>query len=403
MARTNKRKRIEGPIAFAPVERVSLLKIKPAKYNPRKISASQLEKLRRSMREFSAVEPLVWNRRTGNLVGGHQRLKVLLADGAKEADTCVVDLSPGKEKALNLALNRIAGEWDIPKLEDLLSGLRPIDLDLTGFELPELESLLPEKLKEGLADEDHVPEKPKKAVTKAGDIWTLGQHRLLCGDATVAATFEVLMMGKVSDLILTDPPYGVNYDGGAVKRKTMVNDNILIHKEFLPIARRHSADNAALYLWYADNNTRGVFDAIEGAQYKVRRVLIWNKNQAQFGAFSAQYKQKHESCLYCHKYGKIPAWFGPTNEVTVWDIARLTVNPYHPTQKPVDLCVRPIKNSCKIGGIVLDCFAGSGSILIASEKSDRKCMALELNPGYCDVIVDRWQQFTGGKAKRQKA
>jgi DNA modification methylase len=275
-------------------------------------------------------------------------------------------------------------------------------LDILGFDPKEIAALLEPEVVEGLTNEDAVPDVPEEPKTRLGDIYQLGNHRLMCGDSTSINAVDELMDGQKADMVFTDPPYGVDYDGGHAtdKRRTKLenDDKTHMYAGALPIAYMASKDGAALYLWFADRFAKDVLIALDECNFQVRTWIIWNKNLAQFGAIGAQYKNKHEPCIYAFKKGKAPFWNGPNNEVTVWDVKRHSKNEFHPTQKPVELPVRAMENSSKGGDIVLDLFGGSGSTLIACEKINRHARLMELDPKYCDVIVKRWQDFTGKKA-----
>ena len=362
-------------------------------------------RLTKSLAEFGNIQPITWNARTGNVVGGHQRLKVYQAMGKTEVEVWAVDLSEQKEKAANIALNKLSGEFDMPMLEDILEEIDTGDLDMevTGFAMDEIaemmESVHP-------IEEDEVPEVPVDAITKLGDLWLLGEHRVLCGDSTSEADVARLMNREKADMVFTDPPYGVNYDGGHAtdkRREKLKNDNsTLIYDASVPNMFKHSKDEAALYLWFAATKSLQVLQVLQANNYEIRSWLIWNKNQAQFGAIGAQYKQKHEPCLYCYKKGKSPYWNGPNNEISVWDEKRSRINEFHPTQKPVELSGRALANSCPASGLVLDLFLGSGATLIGAEQTKRKCYGMEISPNYCDVIVKRWENLTGKKATLAK-
>jgi len=380
--------------------------ISPAKYNPRKISDEAMGRLTKSLAEFGNIQPITWNARTGNVVGGHQRLKVYQAMGKTEVEVWAVDLDEQKEKAANIALNKLAGEFDLPALKDILQDIDTgeIDLEITGFGMDEIAEMMEDAPPE--VTEDEVPEVPVDAITKPGDLWLLGEHRVLCGDSTSEADVSRLMNGEKADMVFTDPPYGVNYDGGHAtdkRREKLKNDNsTIIYDHSVPNMFRHSKDEAALYLWFAATKSLQVLQVLQENNYVIRSWLIWNKNQAQFGAIGAQYKQKHEPCLYCFKKGQSPYWNGPNNEVSVWDEKRSRINEFHPTQKPVELSARALANSCPASGLVLDLFLGSGSTLIGAEQTKRKCYGMEISPNYCDVIVKRWENFTGKKATLAK-
>jgi DNA modification methylase len=229
----------------------------------------------------------------------------------------------------------------------------------------------------------------------------LGEHRLLIDDCTVKENVDRLMAGEKADMVFTDPPYGVDYDGGTTKRQKLENDHSNdIYDSVLPVIRDAMSDQAALYVWHAAGYADIASKLIESG-FQIRSQIIWNKNQAQFGALSAQYKQKHEPCFYSHKKGNSPLWYGPTNEVTVWDVSRERKNEFHPTQKPVELCKRALKNNSQQKNLILDVFLGSGSTLIACEKTNRRCFGMEIDAHYGQVIIERFQKFSGKKAVRE--
>jgi len=363
------------------IRKIPIDKINPAPYNPRKDlkpGDPEYEKLKRSMQEFGYVEPIVWNKRTGNIVGGHQRYKVLLDMGMSEVDCVVVDLDETKEKALNLALNKIQGDWDYLKLKDILQELdtRAFDLELTGFDMEEIEDLVAQINVPEEITEDDVPEPPEEPVTKPGDLWLLGRHRLLCGDATVAADVERLMDGKKADMVFTDPPYGLGgYAGRSGKFNAIKGDDEDVVKFYQCIPKTKER-----YIW---GNWQVLKTVI---QEQPRDVIVWVKNNFGMGK---GYRGQYEICFY---FGNFDG-----SDSDVWQIDK-DVNYKHPTQKPVALAARAIKNSSKLEDIVLDLFGGSGSTLIACEQLNRTCYMMEIDPVYCDVIVKRWENLTGQKA-----
>lgn len=403
------------------IERIAVSRVNPAPWNPRadlQPGDVEYDKVRRSIEEFGLIEPLVWNRRTGNLVGGHQRLKVLIAQGQTAVDVSVVDLPPEREKALNLALNKIQGAWDEPKLAALLEELTAVpnfDLEVTGFEVPEVDELLARLAAAALEDKDETfdleaaLETKAAPVTKPGNLIELGPHRVLCGDATKAEDIGRLMKGEQASLVFTDPPYAVDYRGGRVGKAWAHKirgdgerywDDLTpgayldLLKGALANARDFSDDPSALYLWFASARIRQVLDALAATGWAERNLIVWVKNTFA-GSLYAQYKHRYEPCFYCHKTGKAPRWFGPTNETTVWEHDKPHRNEGHPTVKPVELAVRGLENSSRPGHVVLDLFLGSGTTLIAAAKTGRRCFGTEIEPRYCDLIIRRYIAFLG--------
>ncbi len=386
------------------IKKVLVKDLKYAPYNPRKISDEMLEKLKKSIEEFGYIEPIVVNKRTRHVVGGNQRLKALEDLGIEEVEAVFVDLDDAREKALNIALNKITGEWDYPKLKDLLEELDTgeIDIELTGFDMVEIEDLMTQFHVPEEIIEDEVPEPPEEPITQPGDLWILGRHRLICGDATKKEDVERLMDGKKADMVFTDPPYGVKYTGGLQfkdgeveknNRQMIKNDESDdIYTEVIPVIA--SICNGPCYTWFADTKASKLYTAVE-AVGDIHSMIIWVKNGG-YGALNANYKQKHESCLYWKPRGKKLNFVGATTETTVWEICKDGINKLHPTQKPVELAAKAIKNHS--AGLIVDMFGGSGSTLIACEQLNRICYMMEIDPVYCDVIVKRWEKFTGQKA-----
>jgi len=376
----------------------------PYALNSRTHNDAQVAQIAASIREFGFTNPVLIDDQM-NLIAGHGRVLAARKLGLQDVPAVVVTgLDDRKRRALIIADNKLAinAGWDEDALRVELEDLASDYGDLMGFSEEELTLLLQPEQVEGLIDEDAVPEVPETPVTVLGDIWILGNHRLMCGDSTSIDAVEMLMNGQKADMVFTDPPYGVDYDGGHAteKRRTKLenDDKTLMYAGALPVAYMASKDGAALYLWFADRFAKDVLLALEETNYKIRNWIIWNKNLAQFGAIGAQYKPKHEPCIYAFKKGKAPYWAGPNNEITVWDIKRHSKNEFHPTQKPVELPERALQNNSKGGDTVLDLFGGSGSTLIAAEKIGRHARLMELDPKYCDVIIKRWQDFTGKEA-----
>ncbi len=256
-------------------------------------------------------------------------------------------------------------------------------------------------------DEDDVPEVAHDPITKKGDVWLLGEHRVMCGDSTMIDDVEKLMQGQKADMVFTDPPYGVSYMGGVVhgktinenhKRKMLKNDDdINIYDDWLSLVGNF-IDDGAFYIFYAIKNSERIFTPLKNYNFEVCAVIAWNKINTGYADMNSHYKNKYEPCVYAKKRGKKLNWSGDTKQNTVWDIEKDRNNKLHPTQKPVAVPEKAIGNSSKESNLVLDSFLGSGSTLIACEKTKRKCFGMELDEHYCDVIIERWQKFTGKEA-----
>ena len=385
------------------IEKKNTVDLLPADYNPRKDlkpGDAEYEKLKRSIEQFGYVEPVIWNKTTGRVVGGHQRLKVLIDMGMTEVDCVVVELSEEKEKALNVALNKISGDWDKDKLALLIADLQGADFDvsLTGFEPAEIDALFKDTLKDGVKDDDFDvgAELEKPTFSKAGDVWTLGRHRLICGDSTKSETFEMLMGSTKANLVITDPPYNVNYEGSAGKIK---NDNMADEAfyNFLLAAytQMHSAmaDDASIYVFHADTEGLNYRRAFADAGFYLSGCCIWKKQSLVLGR--SPYQWQHEPCLYGWKKNGKHQWYTGRKETTIWEFDKPKKNGDHPTMKPIPLLAYPIMNSTMSNAVVLDPFGGSGSTLIACEQTDRICYTVELDEKFCDVIVKRYIEQVG--------
>jgi len=388
-------------------KKIRLKDLNPAEYNPRTISDDALAGLTKSLTRFGCVEPIIVNIRDDRnvIVGGHQRHKALteLHGGDYECTCIVVDLSVSEEKTLNVTLNNphIQGDF-IDTLSEYIEQLRG--------EIPEQDYLDLAIIKlrgeiaavEGLTDEDSIPEPPKEAVTKPGDIWILGDHHLMCGDSTKAEDVERLMNGKKADMIFTDPPYNVAYVGGTEEQMTIKNDAMSAEDyekfmdEFFARYRQSIKPAASMYVCHASAWQLETELSIRRAGFEVRNPIIWAKNCGAFGF--ARYKFQHEPIFYCHIAGQSDAWYGDLTQTTVWNEKKPAANRLHPTMKPVEIVERALVNSSKAGDLVLDLFMGSGTTLIACHKNNRISYGMELDPVYVDVIIDRWQKFTGKKA-----
>ncbi len=388
------------------IEKIQTDRLVPADYNPRKDlkpGDPEYEKLKRSLEEFGYVEPVIWNKATSHVVGGHQRLKVLLDMGVTEVDCVVVEMDTEKEKALNIALNKISGEWDKDKLALLIADLQGADFDvsLTGFDPGEIDDLFKDSLKDGIHDDDFDvdAELIKPAVTKLGDVWQLGPHRLVCGDSTRTETYDLLMAGKKANLVVTDPPYNVNYEGsaGKIKNDNMTNDKFY---QFLLDAftciEVVMADDASIYIFHSDTEGLNFRRAFSDAGFYLSGCCIWKKQSLVLGR--SPYQWQHEPCLFGWKKNGKHQWYTGRKETTIWEFDKPKKNSDHPTMKPVPLIAYPIMNSSLTNCIVLDPFGGSGSTLIACEQSDRICFTIELDEKFCDVIVKRYIEQVGSDA-----
>jgi len=389
------------------VEKWKISKLIPYARNARTHSDEQVGQIAASIKEWGWTTPVLVDEQ-GGIIAGHGRTLAAQKLGMTEVPVMVAKgWSDAKKRAYVLADNKLAlnAGWDNEMLALELAELQGLDfdLDLTGFLAEEIEALIPVEVTEGLTDEDAVPDVPDEPITKLGDIYKLGNHRLMCGDSTSIDAVDKLMDGQKADMVFTDPPYGVAYEGGhnLKKRKGIIADTLEgddltgLFYGALMAAVPNTKDGAAFYIWYASGKSIETYAALAKLPLKLRAVIQWYKIKSGLGAFMSQYIPNSEPCMYLHKDGCAPAWYGPTNEKTVWELKKEFKNTYHPTQKPVELPERAIKNSSKAGDEILDLFGGSGSTMIACEKTNRYARLMELDPKYCDVIIKRWQDFTG--------
>lgn len=397
------------------MEERPLSDLHPAEYNPRVALAPEDEeykRIKRSIETYGYVDPIIINS-DGTIIGGHQRYNVLLDLGYDTAHVVIVDLDKNAEKALNVALNKISGEWDDEKLCDLLQDLdlSGYDFSLTGFTRSELDGL---QLKLGVGeavededfDVDKAVEECEKPVTKRGDLWIMGGHRLLCGDARNVDDMARLMGGAKADLLLTDPPYNVDYVGKTKDALKIDNDRMsnadfrAFLLEAFTAARQSMKAGAAFYIWHADSNGYDFRGACMDAGWKVRQCLIWEKDILVLGR--QDYQWQHEPCLYGWNEGASHAWYSDRRQTTVLTFDRPKRSETHPTMKPIPLFGYLIQNSTKAGDIVLDSFCGSGTTVMAAEQLGRRAYCAELDEVYCDVIVKRWEEYTGKVAVKEE-
>ena len=384
------------------IKELPLKELKPAAYNPRKKlkkGDKEYEKIKQSLLKFGYVDPIIVNEDL-TVIGGHQRLTVLKDLDYETAKCVIVDLPKEDEKALNIALNKITGQWDEALLADLLLDLQESDfnLDLTGFEPPEIDDILSNVHDKELSeDEFDVEEELKKpTVSRHGDIWQLGKHRVICGDSTKAETYKQLLDDRKANLVVTDPPYNVDVEETAGK---ILNDNMsdgdfyqFLLSMFTQV-KNHMETDASIYVFHAETEGLNFRKAFKDAGFYLSGCCIWKKNSLVLGR--SPYQWQHEPCLYGWKKKGKHQWFSDRKQTTIWEYDRPKSSKDHPTMKPIQLMAYPIQNSSMRGTIVLDPFLGSGSTLIAADQTGRVCYGIELDEKFVDVIVKRYIEVTG--------
>ena len=384
------------------IKELPLKELKPAAYNPRKKlkkGDKEYEKIKQSLLKFGYVDPIIVNEDL-TVIGGHQRLTVLKDLDYETAKCVIVDLPKEDEKALNIALNKITGQWDEALLADLLLDLQESDfsLDLTGFDPPEIDDILSNVHDKELSeDEFDVEEELKKpTVSRHGDIWQLGKHRVICGDSTKAETYKQLLDDRKANLVVTDPPYNVDVEETAGK---ILNDNMsdgdfyqFLLSMFTQV-ENHMEDDASIYVFHADTEGLNFRKAFKDAGFYLSGCCIWKKNSLVLGR--SPYQWQHEPCLYGWKKKGKHQWFSDRKQTTIWEYDRPKSSKDHPTMKPIQLMAYPIQNSSMRGTVVLDPFLGSGSTLIAADQTGRICYGIELDEKFVDVIVKRYIEVTG--------
>ncbi len=388
------------------LRKIKIADLVPASYNPRKAlkpGDKEYEKIKRSIEEFGYCEPVIVNSDM-TIIGGHQRVTVLKDLGYSEIDCIVIDIDKTKERALNIALNKITGEWNKELLADLIADLQDSDFDVTftGFDPPEIEQLMNSVHdKEIVEDEfDIEAQLQQPTVTREGDLWLLGEHRLVCGDSTLPETYDLLMAGRKANLVVTDPPYNVDYEGsaGKIKNDKMAEEQF---EKFLFAAyvnmEQNMMDDASIYVFHSDSHGLAFRRAFEEAGFYLSGCCIWKKNSLVLGR--SPYQWLHEPVLFGWKKGGRHQWYADRKQTTVWEYDKPKKNDLHPTMKPVNLIAYPIKNSSMSNCIVLDPFGGSGSTLIAADQLKRICYTVELDPKYADVIVNRYLAQVGSDEK----
>ena len=395
------------------IEQWPTAKLVPYARNARTHSEAQVAQIAASIAEFGFTNPILAGS-DGVIVAGHGRLAAAQKLGLEVVPVVVLDhLSPTQRRALVIADNRIAENagWDDAMLRVELAALADDDFNvaLTGFDADALAELMAgeEPDADGQTDDDAVPEVPETPISRSGDVWLLGGHRLLCGDATVAASYERLLAGEQADMVFTDPPYNVNYANSAKdkmrgKDRAILNDNLGDgFYDFLLAALMPTVAHCrgGIYVAMSSSELDVLQAAFRAAGGKWSTFIIWAKNTFTLGR--ADYQRQYEPILYGWPEGAQRHWCGDRDQGDVWNIKKPQKNDLHPTMKPVELVERAIRNSSRPGNVVLDPFGGSGTTLIAAEKSGRQARLIELDPKYVDVIVRRWQDWTGQQATRE--
>jgi site-specific DNA-methyltransferase (adenine-specific) len=386
-----------------------IAKVKPYEKNPRNNDAA-VEATANSIKEFGWQQPIVVDA-DGIIIVGHTRLKAAEKLGLSKVPVTVADkLSAEQVKAYRLADNKTGelADWDFSMLDDELQGIDDLDMSDFGFELKIEDD-------EEIVDDEFDEEAPEVPTSKLGEVYQLGRHRLMVGDSTDSSQVETLMGGQKADLLLTDPPYNValgmggsvdearkrhrRTDGLVIMNDKMENDEF---RQFLvkiyTAAKENMKAGAAFYIWHADSERYNFEGAAIDVGWDVRQTLIWNKNSMTLGR--QDYQWKHEPCLYGWNDGGSHTWYSDRKQTTVLNFDKPTVSKLHPTMKPIPLFDYQIKNSSKAGDIVLDLFGGSGTTMIACEQDNRNAYLMELDPRYADVIIKRWEEFTGKKAEK---
>jgi site-specific DNA-methyltransferase (adenine-specific) len=374
------------------MEKVKISEVKLNPNNPRLIKDDKFKKLVQSIKDFPEmlnIRPIVVNQDM-IILGGNMRYKACKEAGLKEIPIIKTDLTEDQQREFLIKDNTSGGEWDFEMLANEWDNeqLEEWGLDLPSFETDEV-------LEAEEDDFDATP--PEEPITVLGDLYEIGEHRLLCGDSTDSDQVAKLMNGEKADMVFTDPPYGVSYTGGHNKKQRtgIIADELQgedlssLFEDSINTACIFSKDSAPFYIWYAGGKSKETYLGLSKTPIEVRAVICWYKVKSGSGAFMSQYIPNYEPCIYGHKEGKTIQWFGPTDEKTVWEFKKDNTNNYHPTQKPIDVVERALNNSSKKGQLIYDAFGGSGSTMVGSHQLKRTANLMELDPKYCDVIVKR--------------
>ncbi|MEI8349848.1 MAG: DNA methyltransferase [Candidatus Omnitrophota bacterium] len=398
------------------VEKIKINQINPAPYNPRVMESVEFEKLKQSIVTFGFQDPIIWNQETGYAVGGNMRLRALIDLGFKEVDVVVVNLSLAKEKLFNIALNKISGKFDLEKLAPLLeelSKMPDINFELSGFDVPELSEILDRynEAKEDDFDTEKVVESIVEPVTRRGDIIELGNHIVLCGDASNPEDLNLLMGTHSADMLDVDVPYNVSYMGGdrpnSNTRPKKSRQWEKIYSDDMPQpeyeawmrkvfgnVKEHLKLGAAAYFWQGHRQISPMYQILLELGFHISSIICWLKESAAISYGDYSFRSEH--ALYGWLEGAPHYFAGKPGCSNVWEVNRDPTKQYiHPTQKPVELAAIAIRNSSKIGGIVLDCCIGGGGVLIAAESLNRRCFGMEISPKYCDALTLRYIAYVG--------
>nr|DAO88450.1 MAG TPA: adenine specific DNA methyltransferase [Caudoviricetes sp.] len=377
------------------IQEIKIEQIKPYKNNAKKHSETQIANVAESIKQFGWAQPIVLDSNK-EIIIGHCRYLAAQRLGMQEVPCLIVDLSAEKVKKLRNLDNKLnESEWDFDLLKDDILGL-----DFDGFDIDW--GIEEEHITDIVEDDTPEVDEQNEPITQLGDIWQLGEHRLMCGDSTDAGAVAILMDGRKADLLLTDPPYNVAYEGKTKDALTIQNDKMESSqfKDFLANAFRNAKsvllEGGGYYIWFASREHCNFENALNEAGLQVRQELIWKKNTMVLGR--QDYQWKHEPCLYGWNDGASHNWYSDRKQTTILEFDKPSRSEDHPTMKPVELFAYQIQNSTKKGNVVLDLFGGSGTTIIACEQTGRIGYCMELDPKYCDVIIKRYENLTGNKA-----
>lgn len=372
------------------IEYVPIWKVKNNPNNPRLVKDDKFKKLVKSIQDFPEMldkRPIIVNEDM-IVLGGNMRLKACNEAGLKEIPIIVANWTEEQQRAFIIKDNLGYGEWDwdIIANEWDADELNEWGLDIPNYEGVELDAV---------DDDFEIPEDGVETDIVLGDLFEIGEHRLLCGDSTDSDQVAKLMNGNLADMCHTDPPYNINYEGGSKKREKIANDKLedfpqFLYDVYITISTALKK-GGAIYVWHASSETHNFIQQFLNAGFLFKSYIVWNKNNSTFGR--SDYHWKHEPCIYGWLDGASHKWYGDRKQTTVWDIERPTRSDEHPTMKPIPLCSKPLENSSTEGDIILDVFLGSGSTMVASHQMKRKCFGMELDPRYCQVIIDRMRKL----------